>query len=116
MEISHCRHFDAGTEIDIFPIQKFSTTRFFSMPTFMDEIKPVVLVNNEFENREKLKLKCFSFLEFSDYQDTDAREKNNDFLDEYLSTSAVLSIEILMEKSELVVAENLKFENRAKSN
>ena len=48
------------------------------MPTLMEEIKPVVLVNYEFENREKLKSNCF-FLEFSDYQDTDARETNNDF-------------------------------------
>ena len=37
------------------------------------------------------------YLEFSDYQDTDARGKNNDFLVAYSSTSgAVFPIEILM--------------------
>ena len=46
------------------------------------------------------------FLEVSDYQDTDPREKNNDILVEYSSTSAVFSIEILMEEIELVVAQN----------
>ena len=44
-------------------------------------------------------------LEFSDYQDTDARKKSNDFLVEYSSTSNVFSIEILMEVIELLVAE-----------
>ena len=38
--------------------------------------------------------------------DSDAREKTNDFLIEYSSTSAVYSIEILMEESEIVKAEN----------
>ena len=44
-------------------------------------------------------------LEVSDYQDTDAREKNNDFIVEYSSTSAVFPTEILMESgvSELKV-------------
>ena len=46
------------------------------------------------------------FLEFSDYQDTDAVEKTLIFLVEYWSTSAVFSIEILMKEIELVVADN----------
>ena len=44
-------------------------------------------------------------LEVSDYQDTDAREKNNGFSSEYLSTSAVFPFEIPMEEIELVVAQ-----------
>ena len=54
-------------------------------------------------------------LEVSDYQDTDAREKNNDFLIDYLSISAVFSISILMEEIELLLAQKYKFEKRAKS-
>ena len=45
-------------------------------------------------------------LEFMDYQDSDAGEKNNDISVEYSFTSAVFSNQILMEKIELVVAEN----------
>ena len=45
-------------------------------------------------------------MEFSDYQDSDARAEDNDFLDQYSSTSALFSIQILMEQIELVVAEN----------
>ena len=48
----------------------------------------------------------FFFLETSDYKETDARRKNNDFLTEHSSTSAVFSIESLMEEIELVVANN----------
>ena len=48
------------------------------MPTLMEEIKPklVLLVKNEINYREKLKM--FS-LEVSNYQDSDAKERNNDF-------------------------------------
>ena len=63
-------------------------------------MKLVFLLKYEFEYREKM----FS-LEFSDYQDSDAREKNNDYFG-YLSSNAVFSIEILLEESEPVVAEN----------
>ena len=73
------------------------------MPTLMEEIRTVVLVKYEFEYRENLKSKCFS-LEFSDYQDTDARKKHL-FLVEYSSTGSVFSIVTLMEEIELVVAE-----------
>ena len=45
-------------------------------------------------------------LEFSEYQDTYSREKNNEFLVEYSCTSAVSAVEIFLEKTELVVAEN----------
>ena len=48
-------------------------------------------------------------LEFSDYQDSHAREKNNDFLVEYSSTSALGSMGILMEELELVVGQNSRF-------
>ena len=54
-------------------------------------------------------------LEASNYQDIDVRQKINDFLVEYLSASAVFSIEILMEEIELVMAQNWKIEYRAKS-
>ena len=63
----------------------------------------------------KIKTKMFS-LEISNYRDTDAREKNNDLLAEYSSTSAVFSIEFLIEEIELVVSQNQKFEYPAKSN
>ena len=43
--------------------------------------------------------------EASDYQNTDAREKNNKLIVEYLPKSAVFSIEILMEEIELMVAQ-----------
>ena len=43
-------------------------------------------------------------LEVSDYQVTDTREKNNEFLIEYSSVSAVFLIDILVEEIELVVA------------
>ena len=52
----------------------------------------------------KTKFNIFS-LEILDYQDTDARERNNDFLIEYSSTSAVVLVEILMENGKLVVVE-----------
>ena len=54
-------------------------------------------------------------MEILDNQDIDTREKNKDLLLENLSTSAVFSIEILVEKTELVVPQKLKFEYRAKS-
>ena len=45
------------------------------------------------------------FLKISDYQDTDAREENNEFLVENSLTSAMFSFEILMEENDLVVVE-----------
>ena len=48
----------------------------------------------------------FLFLEISVYQNPDAGEKSNDFSFVYSSTSAVFSIEVFVEKIELVVAEN----------
>ena len=67
-----------GTQIDNSAIDKSSKTRRFYMPTLMEEIKPklVLLVKNEIKYREKLKM--FS-LEVSNYQDSDAKERNNDF-------------------------------------
>ena len=46
------------------------------------------------------------FLKILDYQHTDAKEKNNDFLVEHSSTSVMFSIEISIEETELVVGEN----------
>ena len=61
----------------------------------------------------KNKIKLFS-LELSDFQDFDAREKNNVFSVENSSTGAVFSIDNLLEKIERVVPENQKFEYRVK--
>ena len=54
-------------------------------------------------------------LESWDCQSADKKEKNSNFLDEYSCSGAVFSIETSMEEIELVVAENWKFEYRAKS-
>ena len=67
------------------------------MLTLMEEIKPVVLGKNEFEYREKTKIKISSW-EFSNHQDSDAKEKNKGFWFEYSSINAVFSIDILMEE------------------
>ena len=48
-----------GTHMDNFHIEKFSITRRFSMPTLIEEKKPVVPVKYEFEYPEKSKLKGF---------------------------------------------------------
>ena len=53
---------------------------------------------------EEKKNKMFS-LEVFDYQDTDAREKNNDCSIDYSSTSVLFSIDILMEEIELLVTQ-----------
>ena len=55
-------------------------------------------------------------MELSDYQDTDAREKNKGFLVEYSFTRNVFSVEFLTEEIEQVLDEKWKFEYRAKSN
>ena len=91
-----------GLHIDNSAIEKFSITRKLSMSTLMGEIKPVVLVTDKFEYREKLK--CFR-LEVSEYQDSDEREKNDEIFVDYSSTSALCSIVILMNEIELLVAE-----------
>ena len=94
----------AGRPVDKTPIKKVSTIQNLSMPTLMEEIKSVVLVKYEFEYRGKLKLKGFH--EFSEYQDSDAKQKINKFLVEYSSARAVFLITILIEEIELLVAEN----------
>ena len=48
-----------GTQIDNSPIKNCFTTKKFSVPTLIQEMKPVVLVKYEFEYREKFKLKWF---------------------------------------------------------
>ena len=90
-------------KIDNSLIEDLSTIKIFPMPTLIEEIKPVVLVENKFENQKNLKL---NFFKVSDYQDTDAREKNNEFSVEQLSTSAVFSIKFLSEEVERVMAES----------
>ena len=54
------------------------------------------------------------FLKISDYQDTDAREENNEFLVENSPTSAMFSFENLMQENDLVVAgkKSLKIERK----
>ena len=78
------------------------------MPTVIEKIKQVVLVNYDFEQNESFKIKMFSS-DVSDYQDTDAREKADVFVVENSSTAAVFLVEILMAEFELVVAQNLTF-------
>ena len=69
----------------------------------MEDIKPEILGKSEFDYRETFKSKVSS--EFSDSQDPASRRRNNDFLAEYSSTSAVFSVDVSMEESELVMAE-----------
>ena len=94
-----------GLQINNSPIEKSSKAKMFSMPTLIEEMKPVVLFRFELEYRisRKIKIKLFSW-DISDYQDTDA--KKNDFFFQSLFTSAVFWIEILMEETKLVVAEH----------
>ena len=47
-----------GTKIDSCPIENLSTAKNFSIPTPIDDLKAAVLEKNDFENREKLKLRC----------------------------------------------------------
>ena len=70
----------------------------------MEKIMPVLLVKNEFAYLEKIKLKGFLWNIRTIKILT--QRKENDFLAECSPTSAVFSIEILMEAIELVVAEN----------
>ena len=48
-------------------------------------------------------------LEFSDYEDIDAKMKDNDFLSEYSSTVALLSFENSAKDFELAAAEKWSF-------
>ena len=57
LEISDCQETDARKTNS--SMKNFSTTRSFSMPTLMEEIKPAVSVKYEFEYREEIKLECF---------------------------------------------------------
>ena len=67
-----------GRKIENSPMRTDSTTRTFAMPSLIETIKLLVLVNWESEYREKTTLKGFSLV-FSDYQDSDAREKTKKF-------------------------------------
>ena len=48
------------TQMDISTINKIPTTKIFSLPTLINEEKPLVLMKFEFEFREKLKLNFFN--------------------------------------------------------
>ena len=48
-----------GTQAAKSPIEKFSTTKKFSMTKLMEKTKSAVLVKYEFELWEKFRLKCF---------------------------------------------------------
>ena len=61
-------------------------------------MKPVVLEIYEFEKREKKKLKGFCE-ELLNYQDSDAREKINDFSLASLSTRVNLLREMFVEEN-----------------
>ena len=75
-----------------------------SMPTLMEDVRPLVLVEYEFECREKLKLEGFLW-KFWIIMIL-MREKGNEFQFAYSSTSAEFSIEIFLELIELLVSEN----------
>ena len=47
------------TQVNIYPIEQFATSKKSSMPTLMQEITPVVLVKFEIEYREKLNFNDF---------------------------------------------------------
>ena len=93
-----------GTQIVNSPIESFSTTIKFSMPSPTEEITPLIVVKYEFEYRKKNKLELFP-LESSKYQDSDATEKSQIFSVENSFTNAVVLIEIPMEELKLVVIE-----------
>ena len=75
------------------------------MPTMIMEIKPIVLVQYEFEKWQKNKIKVLS-LDVSDNQDTDPRKKNIEFWIDDWSTSVLFLIQSLMEEIEHAVAQN----------
>ena len=62
----------------------------------------------------RIKIKWFS-LEFSDYQDYNAKEKHLDFSIDCSCTNAVFSFDMLIEENQFVVAGNWKFEDRSLS-
>ena len=56
------------------------------MPTVIEEKKPVVLVEYQFENREKLKSNCFRTIRIL------MQSRKNDMLVEYSPVSSVFPI------------------------
>ena len=54
------------------------------------------------------------FLEISRYRDSNATDKINGFSLQFSLKTVIFYIDVLMENSELVVAEENKFEKRAK--
>ena len=75
-----------------------------SMPTLMVEKKLDFLVKYEFEDRKKLKIKGFLW-NFPTIRIL-MQGKKQRLLDEYSSTSAMFSKEILTEENELVETES----------
>ena len=92
------------TKIDNSPIKRPFAAKNSSIPTLIAVMKPVVFDNYGFECRETIKLKGL-FLEFPDYQDSDANEKIHDFLPEYPFKRVMYSIEILVQEIELVAVD-----------
>ena len=74
------------------------------MPALLEERKRKVLVENEFEYRENLKLKGFLWNFWTIRLLMPGKKQR--YLVKYPSKSAVLSIEFLMEEIDLVLAEN----------
>ena len=77
----------------------------------MKEIKPVFAEVDDFECRDRSKLKAF-FLESLDHQKSEPGNVMNDFSFDYFCTSLKLLIEILLEKIKLEVARKCEFEKR----
>ena len=104
-----------GTQIDNFLIENLSTTKNFSMPTLIEEMNTVILVKDQFQYREKIKLGRFlrKFLIIRTLM-----KKRNTIIFSVGNSSklAVFSIEILLGEIGTVVAGNYNIENRAKSN
>ena len=87
-----------GTQIDNCPVEIFSTTEKFSIPTLIEEMKPVVLMKYEFEWRERLINRIFSLKVWTIR--TLKQKRKQWFLFEYSSKNAVFPVEILMEEIE----------------
>ena len=99
-----------GTQTDNSPLENLSTTWTFWCSLWSN------IWSLQFECNMSLKIekknKMFS-LEVSDYQDSAAKKRNNEFLVKYSYKSTAFSIEVWMEEIQLMAAENWKLEDRA---
>ena len=85
------------------------------MPSLSEEMKLVFLVKYEFEYREEIKLKYFLW-KFRTVRILIRERKTVVFLLGYSSTGALFPLESLLQEMKMVMAQNKKFEYRAKSN